>query len=76
MEGIELCKDLPGPLLSNRSRDCLSSDEIWGVQDICTPFTVTFRTATGVWCLMNAIIGILGNLLTILAIPYAARKKK
>ena len=32
--------------------------------------------AAGVWCIMNAILGFSGNLLTILAIPYAAKKKK
>ena len=32
--------------------------------------------AVGIWCTINAIIGFLGNLLTILAIPYAAKKNK
>ena len=35
-----------------------------------------YRTALGIWALINAIIGILGNMLTLLAIPYAARKKR
>jgi hypothetical protein len=27
----------------------------------------------GIWCIVNAVLGICGNLLTILAIPYAAK---
>ena len=30
----------------------------------------------GVWCVINAIIGFTGNLLTIIAIPYAAKHKQ
>ena len=35
-----------------------------------------YRMALGIWALVIAIIGILGNILTLLAIPYAARKKR
>ena len=30
----------------------------------------------GIWCIVNAVLGICGNLLTILAIPYAAKRQK
>ena len=30
----------------------------------------------GIWCIVNAILGFSGNLLTILAIPYAAKRQK
>jgi hypothetical protein len=30
----------------------------------------------GVWCIINAVIGFTGNLLTLLAIPYASRHKR
>ena len=30
----------------------------------------------GIWCIVNAILGFCGNLLTIFAIPYAARRQK
>ena len=35
-----------------------------------------FRFVLGVWCVILGLIGFVGNLLTILAIPYAAKKKK
>ena len=30
----------------------------------------------GIWCIFNSFAGFTGNLLTILAIPYAAKQKK
>ena len=30
---------------------------------------------TGIWCVISGLIGFVGNLLTIFAIPYAAKKK-
>jgi len=30
----------------------------------------------GVWCIINAVVGFFGNLLTLLAFPYASWKKK
>ena len=30
----------------------------------------------GIWCIVNAVLGFSGNLLTILAIPYAAKRQK
>ena len=35
-----------------------------------------FATITGILCIINAIIGTLGNLLTLVALPFAAQKKK
>ena len=35
-----------------------------------------YRVVLGIWAVVIAVIGILGNLLTLLAIPYAARKKR
>ena len=35
-----------------------------------------FKFALGIWCVILGLIGFFGNLLTILAIPYAAKKKK
>ena len=34
------------------------------------------RKAVGIWCIINAIIGSIGNFLTVLAIPYAANRNK
>ena len=35
-----------------------------------------FATIAGILCIINAIIGTLGNFLTLVAIPFAAQKKK
>ena len=35
-----------------------------------------FKFALGIWCAVLGMIGFVGNLLTIVAIPYAAKKKK
>ena len=35
-----------------------------------------FKFALGIWCAVLGLIGFVGNLLTIIAIPYAAKKKK
>ena len=37
---------------------------------------VTIRRITGFWSLFNFIAGTVGNLLTLIAIPYAARKRR
>jgi len=34
------------------------------------------RQAAGFWCILNAIVGFSGNLLTLLAIPYASKHKR
>ena len=36
----------------------------------------TVAVLTGTWCIFNAIIGFTGNLLTLLAIPFAANRKR
>ena len=35
-----------------------------------------YRRALGVWATFIIVVGILGNMLTLLAVPYAARKKR
>ena len=49
-----------------------------GNQDICLPSIPrpTARIVVGVWCTIHSIIGSFGNLLTLLAIPYAIAKKR
>ena len=46
----------------------------------CFPYNdkngVVVATIAGILCTINAIVGFFGNLLTILAIPYAASKNK
>ena len=33
-------------------------------------------TITSIWSVVNGLIGFIGNLLTLLAVPFAARKKR
>ena len=45
--------------------------------DACYPSKrYEFKFALGIWCVILGLIGFVGNLLTIVAIPYAAKKKK
>ena len=43
----------------------------------CFPeqFTLASSTIVGIWCVINSFIGFTGNLLTLCAIPYAAKNK-
>ena len=53
------------------------SDNEWNKR--CFPTrgeNFTLRTLTGFWSLFNFIVGIFGNLLTLVAIPYAKRKNR
>ena len=47
-------------------RQCFPNDEIFG----------GFAPTVATFCAINAIIGFFGNLLTIVAIPYAAKRNK
>ncbi len=44
--------------------------------DKCYPLAESGSVAAAVWCMANAVIGFSGNLLTLLAIPAARRRKK
>ncbi len=44
--------------------------------DKCYPLGQSGSVAAGVWCVANAVVGFTGNVLTLLAIPAARRKKK
>ena len=58
----------------NVSDFCLSNN---GNDPICRPeIDTTLLNVAGYWCIVNAIIGFSGNLLTLLAIPYASRHKR
>ena len=37
---------------------------------------VQFSTFVAVWCILNAICGTCGNLMTLLAIPWATKSKR
>ena len=45
----------------------------------CPPYELkecTYRQVLGLWAVFIIIFGVLGNMLTLLAVPYAARKKR
>ena len=45
----------------------------------CSPYELqecTYRQVLGLWAVFIIILGVLGNMLTLLAIPYAARKRR
>ena len=45
--------------------------------NLCFPKEIfDLSTAAGIWCIFNSITGFCGNLLTLLALPYAAKRKK
>ena len=59
----------------NLSFICLN--ETYDFPSQCYPSNFQhFKIIEGVWCAINAIIGLTGNLLTIIAIPYAAKHKQ
>ena len=67
-------------LLLNISDYCLTNIPDIDFSKDCFPnelsgFTIT-TIAEGVWIIINAVIGFVGNLLTILAITFAAHKNK
>ena len=62
-------------LLVNFSAFCLSQQE--NFPDQCFPSEYKeLRMAVGVWAIICGIVGFIGNLLTIMAIPYAAKKNQ
>ena len=66
-------------LLENVSRLCTSSIS-WEVHHSLTCFPNqagdAFSVFVGVWSIINSGVGLLGNGLTLLAIPYARKRKK
>ena len=44
--------------------------------DKCYPYGKTSSVAAGVYCAVLAVVGFSGNVLTLLAVPAARRKKK
>ena len=60
---------------NSMSEKCLDTWSNGGDMENCFPSS-TLGTVTSIWCMINGLIGFTGNLLTLLAIPYAAKKKK
>ena len=55
--------------------DACNSVEIDWEQLDCVPSS-KWRVAVGVWCIFVLISGIIGNVLTLLAIPHAKKKRR
>ena len=65
--------------LQAMSQLCLKSWEYGDstAPEDCFPQSTNYNgTITSIWCMIQGFVGITGNLLTLLAIPYAAKKKK
>ena len=46
-------------------------------EEICFPKPIRdISVYVGVWCVVISVFGALGNMITILAIPYATKRKK
>ena len=61
----------------NLSTYCTDASKTDAEAEICFPEDIrSFSTLAAIWCLVNAFVGFSGNLLTILAIPFAAKRKK
>ena len=62
-------------LLVNFSDFYLSQQENFPAQ--CFPSEyINLRIAVGIWAIICGIVGFIGNLLTIIAIPYAAKNNQ
>ena len=58
----------------NLSTYCLTHHDV-GAK--CVPAMGSMlRRMAGIWCILNGIVGFSGNLITLLAIPYASRHKR
>ena len=78
-DSILTCSSLEPINIYNLSKLCLEhslSDAICNRLD-CFPeqFTNITSNLVGAWCVINCIVGFCGNLLTVLAIPYAKGRK-
>ena len=67
-------------------------ETVYNMSDICTDLSYSdaevefcfpkkiresnLSTLAGVWCLINSVVGLSGNMMTLFAIPYAAKRKK
>ena len=57
-----------GDAIINKSVSCLADDTF-----DCYPYSKKISVAMGVWCIINSILGSIGNLFTLLSLGYAAK---
>ena len=70
------CEEATIHLMSNFCLTKWELGEVNGTEDCYPTFSKLTKVSTLTICIINAIIGISGNSLTLLAIPYAMKKKK
>ena len=77
---------------SSRMECNCTLETAYALKDICTDLSYNdsavkfcypeklrdgnLSTLAGIWCLINAVVGLSGNMMTLFAIPYAAKRKK
>ena len=69
-----VCDNSNSSILRKWSDFCLDNFDGFPNQCFSSDHKLTFWL--GLWCILNAVVGFVGNLLTIIAIPYAAKKQK
>ena len=62
--------------LVNMSQLCLREDLPDNNECFQKDISTSFSTFAAVWCIVIAAVGFLGNLLTLMAIPYARKKRR
>ena len=73
------CKDGENSTIFLLSELCVngtSTDEVECIQDYNDITYWFLRKLVGIWSILVGSLGFLGNLLTLLAIPYAAKRKR
>ena len=60
----------------NLSKLCVDGSDNGSLPCLLKENMQPYHTAMGVWAIFVVVFAVLGNLLTLLAVPYAARKKR
>ena len=56
--------------------DCVPNMDRLGVSDANRKLFYPLRISLGIWCIFAAVVGILGNILTLLALPFARSNRR
>ena len=60
---------------TNVNLECVSNLSRFDSDDTSYDLTYALRISVGVWCILVAIVGIFGNLLTLFALPYDYKRR-
>ena len=72
----KLCVNESLPLSIYPQLDCVPNIDRYDESDGNQTIVRALRISLGVWCIFVAVAGILGNLLTLLALPFAREKRR